>query len=104
MGIVIVKINFSSALNFAIFVSATTAPMVHQASIARDTHSTRIGRPARALASKCEVREMKVSVPYPKHTRFLDMKKTRTGKKKRRYEPIYNNYVYGYINLTYTGG
>ena len=71
--------------------------LTHQASIARDTYSTRTGSLARALASKGEVRDMKVSVPYPKHIRFLDMKKTRTGKKKRRYEPIYNKYVYGYL-------
>ena len=65
--------------------------LAHQASIARNTYSTRTGSLARALASKG------VSLPYPKHIRFLDMKKTKSGKKKRRYEPIYNKYVYGYL-------
>lgn len=38
-----------------------------------------------------------VSVPYPKHIRFLDMKKGSTGRRKNRYAPIYNKYVYGYL-------
>ena len=35
--------------------------------------------------------------PSPIHIRFLDLKKTRSGKKKRNYTPIYNRYVYGYL-------
>lgn len=38
-----------------------------------------------------------VSVPYPKHIRFLDMKKGSGGKRKSKYAPIYNKYVYGYL-------
>ncbi len=34
---------------------------------------------------------------YPKHIRFLDLKKTGKKRKKRNYTPIYNKYVYGYI-------
>lgn len=38
-----------------------------------------------------------VTVRYPRHIRFLDMKKTAKGVKKKKYEPIYNKYVYGYL-------
>ena len=30
-------------------------------------------------------------------TPFLDMKKTRLGKRKKKYAAIYNRYVYGYL-------
>lgn len=71
--------------------------LAHQASIASASYNSRTGSLARALASKATVQDAIVSIPYPVHIRFLDMKKTRTGKKKRAYAPIYNRYVYGYL-------
>ena len=57
--------------------------LAHQASIARASYNTRTGSLARALASRATVKDATVSVPYPVHIRFLDLKKTRSGKKKR---------------------
>lgn len=71
--------------------------LAHQAGIARASYNSRTGSLARALASKATVQDATVSVPYPIHIRFLDLKKTRSGKKKRNYTPIYNRYVYGYL-------
>ena len=71
--------------------------LAHQASIASASYNTRTGSLARALASRATVKDATVSVPYPVHIRFLDLKKTRSGKKKRHYTPIYNKYVYGYL-------
>lgn len=71
--------------------------LAHQASIASASYNSRTGSLARALTSKATVQDATVSIPYPVHIRFLDMKKTRTGKKKRAYAPIYNRYVYGYL-------
>ena len=39
----------------------------------------------------------RIEMSYPIHIRFLDMKKGRNGKGKKRYAPIYNKYVYGYL-------
>lgn len=36
-------------------------------------------------------------IDYIKQIRFMDMKKTSTGKKKRIYEPIYNKPLYGFL-------
>ena len=43
------------------------------------------------------VQSMSVTVSYPKHIRFLDMKKSRSGEKKKRYAAIYNKQVYGHL-------
>ena len=39
---------------------------------------------------------MSVTVSYAKHIRFLGMKKSRSGKKKKHYAAIYNKQVYGH--------
>ena len=57
--------------------------LAHQAGIASASYNTRSGSLARALASRAEVKETTVSIPYPVHIRFLDLKKTRTGRRKR---------------------
>lgn len=45
---------------------------------------------------------VKLIINYLKYIRFLDMKKTAMGKKKKVYQPIYNRPLYGYIyNVTY---
>lgn len=38
-----------------------------------------------------------MQVNYLATMRFLDLKKTKFGKKKKRYAPIYNKYVYGFL-------
>lgn len=34
---------------------------------------------------------------YPLHIRFLDMKRGRSGRRKKVYEPIYNRFIWGYL-------
>lgn len=68
-----------------------------QRGIAQATYRTRTGQLMNSLSGGVTVSDCKVDIPYPVHIRFLDMKKTRTGKKKKRYFPIYNKYVYGYL-------
>lgn len=60
-------------------------------------YSQRTGRLSDALQGSPSVQSMSVTVSYPKHIRFLDMKKTRHGKKKKRYAAIYNKEVYGHL-------
>ena len=69
----------------------------HQAAINASTYEKKTGRLTSALASTPSGSEFNVTVKYPLHIRFLDMKKGRKGKKKKRYAPIYNKYVYGYM-------
>lgn len=57
----------------------------------------RTGRLLDSLGQKPTVNNMQMTIRYPLHIRFLDMKKGRSGKKKKNYEPIYNKYVYGYL-------
>lgn len=70
-----------------------------QLSVAEAVYRPRTGTLNKALASKpYTVNGMTVKVRYPKHIRFLDMKRSsRSGRKKRTYAPIYNKYVYGYL-------
>ena len=77
--------------------SQGSALLAHQKAIADATYGTRTGSLARALSGQPEVSDLKVSLPYPKHIRFLDMKKSRSGKKKKRYAAIYNKQVYGHL-------
>lgn len=36
-------------------------------------------------------------IRYLAQIRFMDLKKTAKGKKKKRYQPIYNKYVFGFL-------
>lgn len=36
-------------------------------------------------------------IRYMAQIRFLDLKRTATGKRKKRYRPIYNKYVFGFL-------
>jgi hypothetical protein len=38
-----------------------------------------------------------MTINYPKYIRFLDLKKTRSGRKKKVYHPIYNRPLYGFV-------
>ncbi len=71
--------------------------LAHQTAIASSMYAVRTGTLTQALQSEPQVQDMRVDIPYPKHIRFLDLKKGRGGKKKRNYKPIYNKYVYGYL-------
>ena len=68
-----------------------------QAKIAAANYGQRSGRLSDALQGSPSVQSMSVTVSYPKHIRFLDMKKSRSGKKKKRYAAIYNKQVYGHL-------
>ena len=68
-----------------------------QAAIASANYSKRSGQLSDALQGTPSVQSMSVTVSYPKHIRFLDMKKSRYGKKKKIYAPIYNKQVYGHL-------
>ena len=57
----------------------------------------RTGRLKDALWNRPSASGTKIEITYPLHIRFLDMKKGRKGKRKKRYAPIYNKYVYGYL-------
>lgn len=80
--------------------------LAHQRSVVSTTYNTKTGNLARSLSESPAVTEstgsVGVEVSYPVYMRFLDMKKTWSKKqqklvKKRRYAPIYNKYVYGYL-------
>lgn len=58
----------------------------------------RTGRLKDALWNLPTANGTKIEITYPLHIRFLDMKKGRKGKRKKRYAPIYNKYVYGYLS------
>ena len=79
-----------------------------QSAVFHAVYSERTGTLARALSSSAGQTgslvggtmsngSFQVSVPYPQHIRVLDMKKGSTGKRKSKYAPIYNKYVYGYL-------
>ena len=78
-----------------------------QKSVFEATYTSRSGSLARALSSKSVATGnlfggASVEVAYPIHIRFLDMKKRWSKKnermvRKKKYAPIYNKYVYGYL-------
>lgn len=78
-----------------------------QKSVFEATYTSRSGSLARALSSKSTATGnlfggASVEVAYPIHIRFLDMKKRWSERKqrmvrKKKYAPIYNKYVYGYL-------
>ena len=68
-----------------------------QAEIASANYRQRSGQLTDALNGTPSVQSMSVTVSYPKHIRFLDMKRSRSGKKKKHYAAIYNKQVYGHL-------
>ena len=75
-----------------------TGLLAEQQRVARSTYSVRTGTLAESLsAASVRSTNMEVSIAYPLHIRFLDMKRGRGGKKKKVYAPIYNKYVYGFL-------
>lgn len=71
--------------------------LTHQGEIASATYQERTGRLQQSLNHLPFPKDGRIEVSYPIHIRFLDMKKGRNGKRKKRYAPIYNKYVYGYL-------
>ena len=72
--------------------------LVRQREAAADApYYRRTGRLRNALWNMPLASGTKIEITYPLHIRFLDMKKGRKGKKKKRYAPIYNKLVYGHI-------
>lgn len=80
------------------FISSQAEDLLsHQMRIASYSHRPVSGRLAYSLSQTPNIGDMSVSLTYPLHIRFLDMKKSKQGKKKKNYVPIYNKYVYGYL-------
>lgn len=80
--------------------------LARQRSVASSTYNTKTGNLMSALSASpvqtSDTRSVGVEVSYPIYIRFLDMKKVWSKKKqklvkKKRYAPIYNKYVYGYL-------
>ncbi|HIZ85766.1 MAG TPA: hypothetical protein IAC04_04680 [Candidatus Coprenecus stercoravium] len=70
-----------------------------QHSIATAYYGQRTGQLVSALSRTAMISDRQMHIQYPMHIRFLDLKRTPGGKKKKVYEPIYNKYVYGYIYI-----
>lgn len=76
-----------------------------QRTIASTAFNVKSGALMRALSSHPTIENVAsgvgVDISYPKYIRLLDLKKVKlkNGKyrKKKRYEPIYNKYVHGYL-------
>lgn len=68
-----------------------------QVNIFDATYSSKTGALSSALHGAPQVDGMQVTMNYPKHIRFLDMKKGANGRRKKKYAAIYNKYVYGYL-------
>ena len=77
--------------------SQAEALLSHQMGVANRSHRPVSGRLAYSLSQTPNIGDMTLSLTYPLHIRFLDMKKAKSGKKKKNYVPIYNKYVYGYL-------
>lgn len=71
--------------------------LARQEGIARASYKVRSGKLLSNLAARPVVGDLEITLPYPMHIRFLDLKKDKQGKQKKNYVPIYNRYVYGYM-------
>lgn len=71
--------------------------LTHQGEIASATYQERTGKLTESLNHLPYPKGGRIELRYPIHIRFLDIKKGRNGKRKKRYAPIYNKYVYGYL-------
>lgn len=82
--------------------SDTAGRLLNQQSGIADTYLRRTGSLAEKLASPiynvvANEDGANLTINYPAKIRFLDLKKTRRGRLKKVYYPIYNRPVYGYI-------
>lgn len=97
------QLNQPRFANFAAEVLSDTAVglLKEQSGIA-DTFLRRTGYLAEKLSSPIYTvlsndDGANLSINYPKYIRFLDLKKTRRGRLKKVYHPIYNRPLYGYV-------
>ncbi len=58
---------------------------------------TRTGELLSALGQTPTVSDMRLSIRYPLHLHFPDLRRSHGGRRKKYYEPIYNKYVAGYL-------
>lgn len=73
-----------------------------QLSVLKRTYVSHTGDLAANLASKpitvsADNNNVSLVIRYLFYLRFLDLKYSSKGKKKKRYAPIYNKYVYGFL-------
>lgn len=96
------KINSLADHAAAVFYEAGEGITKEQAAIAKTYYNRRTG----ALVSNLSGRNFsvmktavgaKLLINYLTRIRYLDLKKTSTGKKKKVHHPIYNKPIYGYI-------
>ncbi len=91
----------------SIFYDTADELLKEQAGIAETYYNRRSGDlisnlTGRNFAVMSSSRGVRLIIDYIKYIRFLDLKKTAKGKKKKNYHPIYNRPLYGYIyNITY---
>ena len=67
-----------------------------QADVASSTFKQRSGQLAASLQRAPAINATRVTLSYPKYIRFLDMKKSRIGRRKVSGQ-IYNRPIYGYM-------
>lgn len=65
---------------------------------------TRTGELLSALGQTPTVSDMRLSIRYPLHLHFPDLRRSHGGRYKKYYEPIYNKYVAGYLYGGYVTG
>lgn len=65
---------------------------------------TRTSELLSALGQTPTVSDMRLSIRYPLHIRFPDLRRGHGGRCKKYYEPIYNKYVAGYLYGGYVTG
>ncbi len=72
--------------------------LLHQSEVFELAYKSRSGELKRALTQQTPTMSgNKLNLKYPLHIRFLDLARTRYGKRKKNYAPIYNKYTYGYL-------
>lgn len=100
--------DFSVDLIESILTDAASKLIRRQLFIAQRRYLARSGDLRRVLSSN-PYRVLRGSgmvsllISYPFYIRFLDMQKTTTGHKKKRYFPIYNRLIWGFL-MGYTYG
>lgn len=67
------------------------------AAMSYNSHSGELLRSAQQQPGFNNVGGKRLILYYPIHIRFLDMKKGRSGRNKKVYEPIYNKFIWGYL-------
>ncbi len=68
-----------------------------QTLVFEQVYNNRSGQLKSALSQTPKMQGKRLTIKYPLHIRFLDLSKTRYGKRKKHYAPIYNKYTHGYL-------